>query len=723
MISKIGNRIISLAVVFCLIFSYLSLTPVHAEGLQPTGTLTLETDKTKVTPGDTFTVTLKSGDTKFESMKLAIHYDSAMVECVSYETKHSAALANDVTAKSYVRLTSASAVETAAPDGVLLTMVFKVKDNAIGTITFEPEINFWKATNPDNPKVGLDIQYEMVNKATEIVSKLPPTDISALTDLIAKAKGYSADQYTEASFAALVDAIKASEAITEDNTKEEVQQQIDVLQAAIDGLKEAVDKTALQAAVKAVPEDYTATYTPETAAKVTAALEEANVLLNDRNLENTEANQKAIAAAATALNSAIEGLQAIPNKDTLKSKLDAANTMLNNTEAVYMDSDKEALKNEVAKAQGVFDNENATEAQVSDAINALDKAMAGMRFAADKEGFDEKIALIRENLSVADYTTSSWKAVQEALNAADQLSEKMEKGQVPLEDASKAYQAVENAVKALVPVAGEVEKTALDQAITNAKSLSKDHYTADSWKSVEEALDNAEKVKANLSDTSKDQVVAATKALTAAISELVTVTVDEKTGVVVNGLPAGEKITVADKIKDKDALSDVDKAVKEAKEFANAKETKTLFLADIKPEVSENIDGTFTLTIPLNKDQLDYDVYYVGHKDDKTGEFTWTAVTPKDGKIVLQVTSFSEFTVVGMINPEAPKPSTNPNDGNTTESNINGAANRQSGSNSSGQNAGTGLAENQSNSLLLASGALILAVAGLIAYKKKYYTK
>ncbi|MFR2404980.1 MAG: LPXTG cell wall anchor domain-containing protein, partial [Eubacterium callanderi] len=73
--------------------------------------------------------------------------------------------------------------------------------------------------------------------------------------------------------------------------------------------------------------------------------------------------------------------------------------------------------------------------------------------------------------------------------------------------------------------------------------------------------------------------------------------------------------------------------------------------------------------------------------------------------------------------PEAPKPSTNPNDGNTTVSNINGAANGQSGSNSSGQNAGTGLAENQSNSSLLAAGALILAVAGLIAYKKKYYTK
>ena len=78
------------------------------------------------------------------------------------------------------------------------------------------------------------------------------------------------------------------------------------------------------------------------------------------------------------------------------------------------------------------------------------------------------------------------------------------------------------------------------------------------------------------------------------------------------------------------ALSEAQKAIDSASEFSNAKKADILFLADIKPEVIENADGTFTLTIPLTEKQMGYDLYYIGHKDEETGMFIWTAVTPKD---------------------------------------------------------------------------------------------
>ncbi|MDO4288847.1 MAG: hypothetical protein Q4C55_06635, partial [Eubacterium sp.] len=559
--------------------------------------------------------------------------------------------------------------------------------------------------NLDDQYNEVDIDYiedNQLQNGVKIVA--PPTDISALTAKLTEAKGYSEASYTATSFAALSTAIADAEKITTENTKEEVQAAVDALQAAIDGLKRAADKAELQTAVNAVPGDLSL-YTPQTAEAVQTALEEAQALLNDKDLEDTAANQTAVKAAADKLNAAVAALEALPQKDVLAKKITEAEAKLNDGNS-YMSADVDALNTALNAAKAVADNENATEAQVSEALANLDKAVSALRIKADQAAYNEAVALVKNSFAEENYTASSWTNYKAALDKAEALAETMAAGEVTQTEADAVLEALQTASKGLVPVASAEEKAALDKAVADAEALVKENYTEDSYAAVKTALDAAKAL--DLKDSTADTVNTAVKALNDAVATLVTTTKDADTGVVVEGLEAGTGITVVDKTDDEEAVAQVEESVKNADVFAEAEKTEVLFVGDITPEVAP--DGTVTVKIPVG--DTSYDAYYVGHKGED-GVITWTKAQVEDGMAIVAVTSFSEYSLVGVNFPED----------QTTGGEQTGAGQNQGttaqgqGTTVKGNNVSTGIYGESAG--FVAAGILILAVAGLLAYRKK----
>ncbi len=676
-----------------------------------------------VAPGDEITLTVRTGEkTKLASCDLYIYYDKDQLTYVSGsgKTLTTSGMASLNTDNAGEALLSYMAGNNPANPGELFTIKLKVNDNVTGTLNIRLEKDTYGIFTGDTSKD----EYEMeevtpviTNNAENIVSKLPPTDITELTGKIAEAEAIDSSLYTAASYQNLEAAIAAAKEITTENTKDEVAAQVKALDDAIKQLVKAVDKTALKAVVAEAKTYDEALYTPDSYAALTKAVADAQSVL-DADLADNAENQKTVADAAQAVKTAIAALSAKGDQAALAASIQAAEAALAREDVTYMDETKANVQTALNAARALVGQENATDAEVSAAVKNLNDAVAKLVIAADENAFNAAVAQVREAFKEEAYTTSSWKAVAEALKNADAMAGRLAEGQVPAAEADKVLTDLQNATKGLMEKATKTED--LTKAIEAAKKLDESHYTADSFAVVKEALAAAEKVAGNLNDSTQQQVDTVVTNLNAAVSKMVTVTTDEKTGVVVNGLQPGEGIRVDDKSKDKDTVAGVDEAIKNAGEFANAKETKILFLADITPEVTENADGSFTVTIPLKADQLKYDAYFVGHKG-ADGSFTWQAVTPDaDGKVTFTTKSFSEFTVVGMNRQEE-----SPNTDNNQTSNSGNTGSDNNTKNASGGtiNPVTGVPyteEEIGNGALQAAGMLaLMGLCGIAFYRRQ----
>ena len=710
MIQKLTTAIVTLALAFGSVVPSVAM----AAGTTETEILTLQADKTQVAPGETVTLSLQlSENSDFVAGTFGISYDSSKVTYVAGSAKCGFTTGSSDVADTQFpgKIQLTYFIDGKVAGNPALTASFTVNDGVTGTLNFAVYNKEFAVDDVNDPS-GKVITPTIINDTTGLVSKLPPTDITELTSKIAEAEAVDSSLYTAASYQNLEAAIAAAKEITTENTKDEVAAQVKALDDAIKQLVKAVDKTALKAVVDEAKTYDEALYTPDSYAALTKAVADAQSVL-DADLADNAENQKTVADSAQAVKTAIAALSAKGDQAALAASIQAAEAALAREDVTYMDETKANVQTALNAAKALVGQENATDAEVSAAVKNLNDAVAKLVIAADENAFNAAVAQVREAFKEEAYTTSSWKAVAEALKNADAMAGRLAEGQVPAAEADKVLTDLQNATKGLMEKATKTED--LTKAVETAKKLDESHYTADSFAVVKEALAAAEKVAGNLNDSTQQQVDTVATNLNAAVSKLVTIATDEKTGVTVNGLPAGEKIIVTDKMADKEALSEAQKAIDSASEFSNAKKADILFLADIKPEVIENADGTFTLTIPLTEKQMGYDLYYIGHKDEETGMFIWTAVTPKDNKLTLQVKSFSEFAVVGMMKPEEQNPGTNPSGDNKADT-----VNNATGTNASGNNANTGIVQDGNSSVAVAVGFLILAIAGLIAYRKRF---
>lgn len=145
----------------------------------------------------------------------------------------------------------------------------------------------------------------------------------------------------------------------------------------------------------------------------------------------------------------------------------------------------------------------------------LRNAIDALKDAADitnLSGLIEKV----QKLNKADYTVDSWNNLEAAYNKALEVLENTTATQ---EQVDKACDDLDRAINALVKAPIVADKTELLKVIEAAKDLVEKDYTSESWKTLQDALDAANKVVAN-KDATQEEIDAAVDAINDAIDKL-----------------------------------------------------------------------------------------------------------------------------------------------------------------------------------------------------------
>ena len=244
----------------------------------------------------------------------------------------------------------------------------------------------------DNAEASLDEvrnQKEALQTALDSLEEIGETDRTALRTAIAAAQAEAAkeDVYTAESLAALNDAIKAAQAVLDDQTADQsaIDAQTKLVNAAVANLVKqeasAADKSTLEekldeARAKAQQTDV---YTADSLAALKDAIQTAETVFNDES-----ASQEQVDAQVTALEEAVNALEEIsepvptPDRSALADKISEAEK-LSVAEDVYTAESMAALKQAVSDAKAVYDNAEASQEEIDAQVSALQTAIDGLK--------------------------------------------------------------------------------------------------------------------------------------------------------------------------------------------------------------------------------------------------------------------------------------------------------------------------------------------------------
>ncbi len=333
-----------------------------------------------------------------------------------------------------------------------------------------------------------------------------------LAAALKQAKTLKEDDYTSTSWADLQTAITEGEAVldNEQPTQREVDEALAKLHEAIqklelkqDGGEEtSVNKSALEAAIKAVQELDGNKYTVDSWTKTEQALENAESIN-----ESTTATQTEVDQAVKSLHGALEGLVSV---EGLQELIDEAQNLLKTTDigeevGQVSQGAYEALEAAKNAAQTVRDKSDATKTEIANAQTKLGQAITDFKDAIvkDEDGSENESAVntdvLKEALKQAktleetDYIAGTWTDLQQAITDGEAVLEKEQPTQEEIDTAltnlHKAIRDLEMKQDGGEEVA--VNKSALDAAITAAGKLEEENYTDASWSTFAEALEKA----------------------------------------------------------------------------------------------------------------------------------------------------------------------------------------------------------------------------------------
>ena len=282
-------------------------------------------------------------------------------------------------------------------------------------------------------------------------------DKTDLNNTIADAKSKTKDYYSDATWANLQSVLAEAEKVT--NNPEAKQSEVDrineKLKAAIAGLN--TDKTELEKQLADANSKTASDFSPET----WVALEEVKKAAQAVE-DNATATQAQIDEAAKKLKAAIDALNV--DKTKLQEQIKDAATK---QEADYSPKTWNDFKNAEIKAKEI--NNQTTPLPKQSEIDAATKALqdAIKALAVDKTALQNAINTAN-NKRKEEYTTQTWKALEEALAAANTVNADEATTQSKV---SAATEKLEEAIKNLAPLA---EKPVLTFVKTDKKVLDKE---------------------------------------------------------------------------------------------------------------------------------------------------------------------------------------------------------------------------------------------------------
>ena len=317
-----------------------------------------------------------------------------------------------------------------------------------------------------------------------IVDEEPASDaaIQALRDMVEKAIALGSEDE------ALNAAIEAAQAVLaeEEPTVTEVVTALLNLSEAMQAVNagESVDalRADVQATIDFINENILSNVEGLRPGKVQAlkdAVAAAQTLVND-----PMATADALKAANKAMTKAAQELWEIVTKAELEALIEAANGYLDGD---YTAESLEALQAAIESAQTVAINDDATTAEVTEAITNLSNAIAGLEsIRLDKSALEHEIELVSEMVAnLDDYIASSVEGLADKLADAQNVLENATT-QAEIDEATKTLR------EARLNARTKADTSALEELIAYAKSLDLSGYTTESAQAVIQNLARAE---------------------------------------------------------------------------------------------------------------------------------------------------------------------------------------------------------------------------------------
>ena len=127
------------------------------------------------------------------------------------------------------------------------------------------------------------------------------------------------------------------------------------------------------------------------------------------------------------------------DKEKLKALVAVYKEILNAGQGSYSDESWKAFSDALTNAETLLANDKATQAEIDEAYSTLETARSNLTSTKNTEKLD---ALIEEysKLEKGDYTDESWKAFQDALSAAKEVSGRPNTAQAEIDKAEQEYQ-------------------------------------------------------------------------------------------------------------------------------------------------------------------------------------------------------------------------------------------------------------------------------------------
>jgi hypothetical protein len=417
----------------------------------------------------------------------------------------STVLANqsDTVTATLAPITSGDQVTATSLDPSIVTIDGSPILAADGTVT----VNL---TTGDSGTAGIRLTH--ADGTADAICQINVTaNTTSLQALVGQVQNTSSVDYTPQSWAPVNTAYMAAIATLAKGVIQQTEADADLaaLQTAMSNVVARADKTALTAAIDAARSVQPTIYTQASYGTLTSAL--AAALAVDNN-----ADQADVDAATSVLVTAQAGLETIADLGS-KALLGTVLTAIGGlSQSAYTPTSWSAYQSavtggEVAKAQAVFDDPDASESAVTDHTSTLQAALNVLVLRADTAALDTEILAVA-GLDQTAYTPTSWGVLADALVEANAL------------DGDSSQVQVDAVLQDITVAEGELlslaDKAALQSLVDQGRSLSSTSYTPNSWLALSPAIDGAATVLADANSTGP-QVLAVAQQLQAALSALV----------------------------------------------------------------------------------------------------------------------------------------------------------------------------------------------------------
>ncbi len=246
----------------------------------------------------------------------------------------------------------------------------------------------------------------------------------------------------------------------------------------------AADKTALETAIESANALKEEEYTSDSWTILKNALNAAERIAADG-----KASQQQVDECTTALEKAVSDLiLRAKDKTALKAAIDEAKAIDGDK---YLSDGVAGLTEALADAEAVYADVDASVKEAEDALKILAEAIDALQEKADLSALSALIKTVKEAGYKADeYTQATYAALADALEEAEAM---LTQSEVSAEEAERAYNALDAAVKGLEKYG---DSSALKALMETAKALNEEDYSKNSFDALKEQLLKAEETAA-----------------------------------------------------------------------------------------------------------------------------------------------------------------------------------------------------------------------------------